>query len=578
MAWIAALAAAASSYMSAKQANKGSKSWTDQVTQQTPYGAEILGNDLDAVLNRQRELFNNGPNFIQGGQPGHYGTGNYASQFESSAPGPLEWGFGPHPPPPTNSGGGGGDTGGNPAARQGSRAARQAAAQAPGRHGGGSTTGGGGGGRGGGRGNNDIQGMAHEIYQQGIDADNTPTMNQSRNTLANIMGAAGTAGGSAGAGERTGFEGYNPILDRLARNYEDEPQNADDMLRNFLSGDYSRAGGGGGGSSTGGGGRGGGYGPPAYMQQMHDTGRSGSGAGMVPDTMARQSYFGDQVRRLMDEKTNEADIQTLIDQQNADLNRGMAGQLWDLDAQSQGTGRFGGDMWKGLSNDTRRATAQEMLRGAAGTRLSEQEARRQLYENLLGQVNTRDISAMQDATNRYQADQSAAAASAGAGASADAARRGQDLQALSLLMQNQQYNQGQLGDIGARLSTDRLGAVGLTPDLEGVNLGGLGAANSSVGNLVGLRGAQIAAGTQRGIANGQLGLAYDQMNQQAQMFNAQAAQNQVNDYLNMIRGIGGMGGMSHTYGQNVQPGLGVNPYAAAAAGGAAAYANYQGNR
>ena len=45
------------------------------------------------------------------------------------------------------------------------------------------------------------------------------------------------------------------------------------------------------------------------------------------------------------------------DAQNADVTRGMQGDLWALDAQAQGTGRFGGDVWGGLAGQARQGAA-----------------------------------------------------------------------------------------------------------------------------------------------------------------------------------------------------------------------------
>jgi hypothetical protein len=281
------------------------------------------------------------------------------------------------------------------------------------------------------------------------------------------------------------------------------------------------------------------------------------------------SYFATQVRQLMDQGANDADIQAVIDAMNGDVTRGMQGDLWALDAQAQGTGRFGGDMWSGLANQARSGAAREMATNASSTRLNELAQRRAMQQGLLGQVNTRDLGAMQDATQRYGIDASASAAGAGAGDAAAATRRAQDLQALGMLMNNQQFGTNQLAGLGGQLSSDQLNAIGAAPSLAGIGLSGLGQAGNSAQTLAGMDAARLQAQTSRGIANSQL-------NQQAQMWNAGQGQQQIQDYLQLLQGIGGMGGYSNTQGQNVVPGLGVNPNAAALMGGYAGY--YGGGR
>lgn len=394
------------------------------------------------------------------------------------------------------------------------------------------------------------------VAEAGLAAGKDPTTQAAQQGVQNVLA------GQGGAGSGSGYQNYNPINDELATRLLGESSDADELVRQFL----------GGGGTVGGGGA------PAYdpkdpyairpgAHQVISFGNqnpslggtgTGQGGGVVPDASGT-GLFGTKVRELLDSGGSDADLQTIIDAQNADINRGLSQSLWDLDAQAQGTGRFGGDMWAGLQNQARGDAVGQMGTFASKTRLGELADRRSLYQNLLGQVNARDIASMSDQTQRYGINASASAAGAGNAEANALARRGQDLSALGMLLDNQQFNTGQLSGLGDRLSTDQLSSIGMAPDLAGISLAGLGAANQAAGNQVSLRGAQISGGVARA---GQ--------NLQAQMFNSGLQQQQLNDYLRTVMGLGSMGGSSHTEGSNVVPGLGVNPTGAAIQGGVGA--------
>lgn len=541
--------AAYGGYQSARQANRPTSQRTDQTTTQNPFGLPLIAPDIEAALDYQRQLMSGGPRYVGGGAPARGGGAGGGARGGTAPAGggaragrPTTWtnargetmtmGAGGRAVRATNQGGttpGGTPSPAGPAAPQG------------------------------------IEGISNEVARRAFDAGNDSTTMAARQGVENIL---------AGQGQGSGFGTYNPINDYLAGELHGDVEGRDaaNLIRNFLGvgadGTYRGDGGGFSGSS----GRGARYGPPAYVQQMTGGSSTTPGGGGVPDTVGNSNaYFATQLRELMDSEANDADLQAMIDAQNADVTRSMRDDLWALDAQAQGTGRYGGDMWAGLSNQARTGAAQQAGINASRTRLGELENRRALYANLLGQVNTRDLGAMQDRTQRYGIDASARAAGAGASEAAALQRRGQDLQALMGLLGHDEFNVGALGGLGEQLSGDQFNAIGMAPGLAGVGLSGLGLANDAAGNLVAnrgndvsLRNAQMAAGTARA-----------GMNLERDMFNSQAPQNLVNNYMSMIRGIGGMGGTSHTAGTNVVPGAGINPWAAAALAGGS---NYYGGR
>jgi hypothetical protein len=594
-----AIVGAYSAHQQANAANKPRTAYTDQTTTQNPYLSDTLFPDIGSVLAYQRGMANQGAPQIDAHGNVYYTPLPTADSGTNSTP--YYGGSGGAGGAGAGAGGAGGGAapgrgGKGPATwvnAKGQTMTMGAGGKAVpytgqgGAGGAGTGTGGTGGGGAGAPSTdfNDPRSISAAVARRGLDAGNTSTQTGARNLMSNIWGAAGTPGGSSGTGstEQTGFEGYNPILNRLAGtlqgNVDTGNGQAQDLLLNFL-GEDRRAGGASSSSGAGPGsghgnddGFGNGYGGAVtYINPNTGSPVSGSGSGGnyggVPDTMVPSSFFGDQTRKLFDDPTNNADLQTVIDSMNADAQRGMYADLTQLDAASQGSGRLGGDTWKSVGNDARRTADQAMLSNSANVRLTDRAQRTAAKLQALGLVNQRDLGLLDSNTSRDNTATAAAASGAGTAAQLALAQRGQDLNAIQSLMQGEQFNIGQLGGVGQQLSSDRLGSLGMVPGLEGVGLSGLNAALGAAGNDVtmrgqdmGLREAQIGAGTARA------GLA-----QQRGIFNATQQQGSVNDYLRTVLGIGGMGGTSTTQGTNVQPGLGVSPGGAAvqgALGGAA---------
>jgi hypothetical protein len=585
-----AIVGAYSAHQQANAANKPRAGSTDQTTQQTPYLDSTLFPDIGSVLAYQRGMALQGApqidshgNLYYAPLPTADSSTNPTSSLNLYTPSTARGGGGA---PAPSRGGKGPATWVNAKGQTMTLGAGGKVVPYTGQGGGQGTGPGGGTGTGSGGAPatdfNDPRSISAAVAQRGLAAGNTTTQTGARNLMANIWGAAGTPGGSSGTGstEQTGYEGYNPILDRLTGtlegNVDTSNGEARDLLLNFLGEDGRSAG-----SGVG---QGNGqpatwspnvaYGQPGYGAAAASAGGYGSGSGGqggyggVPDTMVPSSFFGDQTRKLFDDPTNAADLQTVIDSMNEDAKRGMYADLNQLDAASQGSGRLGGDTWKSVGNDARRTADQAMLANSANVRLADRSQRTAAKLQALGLVNQRDLGLLDANTSRANAATAASAAGAGTAAQLALAQRSQDLNAIQSLMQNEQFGVGQLGGLGQQLSSDRLGSLGMVPGLEGIGLSGLNTALGAAGNDVtmrgqdlGLREAQIGAGAQRAA-----------LNQQAGIFNATQQQGAVNSYLQTILGIGGMGGTSHTAGVNVQPGLGISPTGAAvqgAIGGAA---------
>lgn len=570
--WVALGTAAVGAYGAHEQAaaaNKPRTGYTDSTSTQTPYMAPNINPNLENGINYQNLLLQRGAPQVDShgnvtyaalpGQPGAQGTGP-----AYSAPAPASGskggaGGGAKPQTWVNAKGQTmtmGPGGKAVPAPDGTQASGTGGSAAPTY-----TT---------------PQSILSTVAQRGFDAGNTSTVGDARNAMHNILGGAGSANGGTDT-DQTGFEGSNPILNSLARTVGGNVQSDNGEARSLLLGFLGQGGGTGG--ASGGPGSSGGITPgsssggalymPGNQYLSNPAVAAAAGGGGVPDTMKGSSFFADQTKKMFDDPTNDADIQTMIDAMNADAQRGMYADKASIDAAAQGSGRLGGDTWKGMSNDAERTADTSMLNNAATVRVGQRNQTMQERLAALGLVNQRDLGLLDANTSRANASTAASASAAGAASAAGIATRGQNLEAINSLMSNEQFNQNQYGQLGNTLSSNQLASLGMVPGLEGIGLSGLntalGAAGQDVsmrGQDMGLREAQIGAGVQRQGLNQQLG-----------MFNASQAQGSVNDYLNTMLRIGGMGGTSTTNGTNVQPGSGYSPTGAAllgAAGGAAA--------
>lgn len=591
MSWVAvaiaggAVVGAVGSNMSARAANKPRNAWTESTSTQNPYMWENLNPRLEDALNLQGSLVDQGaPQVGPDGTIYYSGLPGRGSTSTVTPPGPGVGG----------SGGGGTDVrGGRKPPKSGGstwvnnrgetmtigpggKAVKVGSGTAAGSKGGGVAT------------PASAEDIFREAASRGFEAGDTKLQDQARTAMGNVLGEAG-----GGDPENTGFEKYNPILDRLAGQLgsDVESRAGKDLLLGFLGGNR----------------RGGNNNPlpsptpatppPPPGEGWSRTSRrapapttptttttvtstptlstpltpisSGQVPGQVPDTMVPDSYFGTETREIMDESANQAELEDMIRLMNADVERGMYRDLAALDAAAQGSGRFGGDMWSAVSRDARGAALEEMGENAAKVRVGDREARRQARLAALSGVNSRDQALLAAqvqregiAASERNAASAASAAAAGSAEQAELARRAQDLSAIGALMDYEKFGVGQLSDIGSQLSSDRLNTLGLVPGLEGIGLEGLNVSLGGGGGLADIRANAANNATARAGINVQR----QGQQQQLGMFNAGQQQGLVNDYLRTLMGIGGLGGTATTRGLNVQPGAGVSPTGAALTG------------
>jgi hypothetical protein len=369
----------------------------------------------------------------------------------------------------------------------------------------------------------------------------------------------------------TNFHGQNDYLaglgDKVNASNFNEPL---DLLRDFLG----VGGGGGYGSNSGGNNRiAGGTVRANYAVdgngQVSFPGQGGSGN--VPDTVGNSnSFFAQKIKDLFDaqrlDPANDPTMQPYLDSLKRNALEAHQASQADLSARAEGSGRYGGGLYQNMQAQQGMKYNQALQDQLASTIFGARKDALDRQMGGLGMTNQRDIAAMQDATQRYSADSAASAASSGAGAMSEGMKRGQDLQAMQMLMGHQQFGLGMQGDVGKMMQAQQMGALSAIPGLEGAQQGWmqgmLGGAQGNMQNQISQQNnaAQIKAsqiGARPGMLNAQL---------QQQMYND--PMQQMNQYLQNLQMIGNMGGAQWGQG-GPQPGSipnGADPNIAALMG------------
>lgn len=347
--------------------------------------------------------------------------------------------------------------------------------------------GGGGGGGGGGRASWESLapdyggvGLMNQAGQAGLNFDQNPLAQANLSALGQVTGNQGMSG----------MAGYNPMAEQLAQAVGGSSMGRpNQLLEQFIGQGYGAQAPGGslGGSSFSGGG-GGGF--------IGGGGGGGGAGGIVPDASGN-GLFGTQVRKIFDEQANEQVLSDLISASSNDAMSAHWAALADLDASSQQGGRLGGSYYNQLRGNQQGALDDAIAGMSAGVRYQDLDARRQAVLQALGQVNTRDISAMGDMTQRAGINASSRAAAGQTAAqrySAELAHalglRGQDLSAIGMMSGNEQFGLGTMGQLAGLRSGDFAGALS--------GLGGL--------STLGMQGVGLGLGAGQALGNYQLGL------------------------------------------------------------------------
>lgn len=328
---------------------------------------------------------------------------------------------------------------------------------------------------------------------------------------------------------------------------------------------------GGGGARGPGGGSGSGMWNGAAAAARHPA--SGSG-GQVPDTVGpSNSFFAQQIKALFDparlDPANDPTMQPTLQAMRRENGEDIMAAIQDLTAQAENQGAYGSGLYQAMTGRAREEGIESLDSAIAGLLHGAREGALGRQMQGLGETNTRDIAAMQDMTNRYGIDAQSAAAGAGNAAAAADAAEGRRLQALNMLLGGQMDILGLRGNMANMTQSGQLGAMNGAMGLGNMGMQGLGMqgdiANNVLGSLLGYNNQQLQYDLGRrgiGVQRGQLDLANRQ-------FQDQVSQGSLNDLLNIIMGIGGMGGTNNQPGQYIPSG--PDPFTAALMGGFGGY-------
>jgi len=245
--------------------------------------------------------------------------------------------------------------------------------------------------------------------------------------------------------------------------------------------------------------------------------------GVPPDTMAQNSYYAREMKKLIGSASGDiADdpkMQAIIDAMtNEALEAHELAQARNA-AQAEGMGRYGGGMYQHMSIRSSEEMHEALGMQVATTLVQERARREALAMEGLSQVNQRDLTAQADLTarygidsqadsSRYAVDQQRDAQNAALSAqmvsqqnaiaaqmemaelNQETAFRGQDLNAINSMTQNQQFGMSMAANVGQLLQQNQQHAISMAPGLQQADLMAL----------------NVMAGATQGLQNYDLGL------------------------------------------------------------------------
>lgn len=403
----------------------------------------------------------------------------------------------------------------------------------------------------------------------GLGIGDDPLYGAGSSFINQLLGINKPAGGDQGDPSQNALA-YNPVAQDLDRRLRGSSLDEnDDLIRQFLGiGGGGAYGGGQGGAGAPRGGRGGSS--SGYSRDANGVLQGGPAAGGVPDTSRGGGQFNDELARIFDpsrlDPANDPTMQPMLDAIRREAEKGLTNSLWDLDAQTAGAGRYGSDAAAFARGAAQNEFGDTLNNAISSTLFSSREANLGRVMQALGLRNERDMGAMADATQREGIRASSAASGAGLDLQRELANRGMDLEAIGMLTQNNQFGINQLAGLAGQLSGDKMGALGMIPDLLGVRLSGAQVANQSGQGLLNKSQGDAQINASRSAANAAL-------NEQRRQFDLtrgdrldMGQEDALNRYLGRIATIAGLGtttsSTDHTTGTNVVPGAGINANAA----------------
>ena len=304
-------------------------------------------------------------------------------------------------------------------------------------------------------------------------------------------------------------------------------------------------------------------------------GGRGGDENYVPDTITgSDSYFANQIRALMDAKTldpaNDPTLQPVIDAIQREAQEDYLGNLEGLQAQMEGAGRFGGGLYQAMIGQQTEEQQEAVSQAIAAQLMGAYQSQRERQMQGLGLVNQRDLAAMQDMTQREAIDAQGRAAGAASAAAAKEAAEQRKLQAASMLLGAQMNLVGMRGDMAQLMQSGQQGAAQLGLGYGQLGMSGFDTALNA--GQLGLGSLQLQSGIgqnlwQMNMQESNNAWQRQQQEYQNRMQGLAQQQDALNDYLNIIMGIGGMGGSQYSE----QPGQYqpyMDPNTAALLGGA----------
>ncbi|HKV10717.1 MAG TPA: hypothetical protein VJ725_21430, partial [Thermoanaerobaculia bacterium] len=277
-------------------------------------------------------------------------------------------------------------------------------------------------------------------------------------------------------------------------------------------------------------------------------GMSGGGAAFggtgIGDSTRGGGLFNDWAKDVLGGKfidPNDPVLKDYLDVIQRQGQEDLDAQLQDVADEFEGVGMYGGS-GLALERALARSKGNQGISDARSKALYDFRGQGMDLMGLVGgQVNQRDISAA-DIAAQERSSANASAASAAASEAANRtqlqiANRGMNLDAIGMLMNNNQFGLEQLAGLGNSIARDRFGAVGAMADTDAARYGGL----------------DRAYGVSRDMA--QQDAADRRRAEERRYQNATAGSRHLDEYLNRLGFFNNAGGTttSRTVGENVVP-------------------------
>jgi len=259
--------------------------------------------------------------------------------------------------------------------------------------------------------------------------------------------------------------------------------------------------------------------------------------------------------------------QQLVDNTNADISKAYTNTVVPgVNNTFTGAGRYGSGAYAKAQADASGQFTKELGAADSTLRANDWNSRMQDVMQALGYGTSLDQNAADNATSRANAASAAGASAYGSSQQASVAKMQTLLQAIGQGEDLSKFGLSGMAGLSSDYSKDYISALGLTPELSGMDIRDLSAWSGAGLNADQIRQADAASRRSTGVQRADL-------NFRQQQYYHDLPMGDLARYMDIINAASGGYGNEHQYGTNQSsgPGAGVSPWGQALAGGIGGY-------